>query len=341
MIRRWFFPVITAGVCSLTVAVPAEAAGSLSGQGSTFVANFLEQCKADAAKSGGPSVTYQSTGSGAGRSGHIEGTIDFAASDVPFSAEEKPKADARPYVYIPIVSGGVAVIYNVPGVTNLTLSGPTLGKIFTGKIVSWNDKEIAAENRGVKLPKLVVRVVVRSDSSGTSNVFSRYLSIAAAKEWTKGATNNFPVPAVVGIGQKGSDGVGNYVAGPQGKGSITYAEVSFARERKLSVAKIVNAAGKAVLPDATAVTESIAESPVAADNVIATDPLAKGAAVYPIAAVAYLILPRTSPKAVELTSFATSVLGPCQAKATSLGYAPLPKSVVDIAIKTLRSVKKG
>ena len=341
MIRRCFSLVIAAGMCSLAVVGPAEAEGTLSGQGSTFVANFLEQCKADAKKSGGLSVTYQSTGSGAGRSGYIEGTVDFAASDVPFSAAEKRKADAKPYVYIPIVAGGVAVIYNVPGVTNLTLSGPTLGKIFTGKILSWNDKQIVAENPGVKLPKLVVRVVVRSDSSGTSNVFSNYLSVAAAKEWTKGATSTFPVPPVIGIGQKGSDGVGNYVAGSQGKGSITYAEVSFARERKLSVAKIVNAAGKAVLPDATAVTESIAESPVAKDNVIAADPLAKGAAVYPIAAVAYLIVPQTSPKATELTSFVGSVLGPCQAKATSLGYAPLPKSVVDIAIRTLGSVKKG
>ncbi len=340
MIRRWFPLLVAAGAGALTIAGPAEAAGSLSGQGSTFVANFLEQCKADATKTGGPSVTYQSTGSGAGRNGYIEGTVDFAASDVPFSAAEKAKADAKPYVYVPIIAGGVAVIYNVPGVTKLTLSGPTLGKIFTGKIVSWNDKLIAAENPGVKLPKLVVRVVVRSDSSGTSNVFSNYLSKAAAKEWTKGATSTFPVPPVVGIGQKGSDGVGNYVAGPQGKGSITYAEVSFARERKLGVARIVNAAGKAVLPDAAGVTESIAESPVAKDNVISVDPLAKGAAVYPIAAVAYLIVPRTSPKAAELTSFAASVLGPCQAKATSLGYAPLPKSVAAIAIKALGSVKK-
>ncbi len=340
MTRPYFPLVVAVGAFSL-IPGPADAAGSISGQGSTFVANFLEQCKADATKAGGPSVTYQATGSGAGRSGYIEGTVDFAASDVPFSTAEKPKADTKPYVYVPIVAGGVAVIYNVPGVTNLTLSGPTLGKIFTGKIVSWNDKLIAAENPGLRLPKLVVRVVVRSDSSGTSNVFSNYLSKAASNEWTKGATSTFPVPAVVGIGQKGSDGVGNYVAGPQGKGSITYAEVSFARERKLSVAKIVNAAGKPVLPDAAAVTESIAESPVAKDNVIAADPLAKGAAVYPIVAVAYLIVPQKSLKATELTSFTTSVLGPCQAKATSLGYAPLPKSVVAIATKALGSVKKG
>lgn len=341
MIRRCLSLAVAAGACTLTIAGPAGAAGSLSGQGSTFVANFLEQCKADAAKVGGPSVTYQATGSGAGRNGYIEGTVDFAASDVPFSSSEKPKADVKPYVYIPIVAGGVAVTYNVPGVTNLTLSGPTLGRIFTGKIRSWNDKQIATENPGVKLPKLVVRVVVRSDSSGTSNVFSNYLSKAAPKEWTKGATSTFPVPPVVGIGQKGSDGVGNYVAGPQGKGSITYAEVSFARERKLRVAKIVNAAGKAVLPEAAAVTESIAESPVGKDNVIAADPLAKGAAVYPISAVAYLIVPKFSGKAADLISFATSMLGPCQAKATSLGYAPLPKSVVDIATKTLGSVRKG
>ena len=318
---------------------PAVAAGSLSGQGSTFVANYLDQCKADLAKSGGPSVTYQATGSGAGRSGYAEGTVDFAASDVPFSAAEKPKADKKPYVYVPIVAGGVAVAFNVPGIKNLTLSGPTLGRIFAGKIVSWDDKAIAADNPGVKLPKLVLKVVVRSDSSGTSNVFSNYLSVVAKADWKKGATSTFPIPAIVGIGQKGSDGVGNYVGGPQGKGSITYAEVSFASERKLGVAKIVNAAGKAVLPNAASVTEALVESNVANDNVITIDPLAKGAAVYPIAAVAYMIVPKTSAKAKELTAFATSVLGPCQAKAAGLGYAPLPKSIVDAATRSLASIK--
>jgi phosphate transport system substrate-binding protein len=339
MIRRFVSLAVVAGVVVVPL-TPVQASGSLSGQGSTFVANFLDQCKADASKAGGPSVTYQATGSGAGRNGYIEGTVDFAASDVPFSSAEKSKADKKPYVYVPIVTGGVAVIFNVPGVKSLTLSGPTLGKIFTGKITSWNDKAIAAENPGVKLPKLVVRVVVRSDSSGTSNVFSNYLSLVAKSDWKKGATSTFPVPPVVGIGQKGSDGVGNYVGGPQGKGSITYAEVSFANERKLSVAKIINAAGKAVLPDAAAVTEAIAEASVAPDNVISVDPLAKGPTVYPIAAVAYMIVPKTSPKAAELTAFATSVLGPCQAKAAGLGYAPLPKAVVAAATKSLVSIKK-
>ena len=331
---------LIACVATLAPVTPAHAAGSLSGQGSTFVANFLDQCKADASKSGGPSVTYQATGSGAGRNGFIEGTVDFAASDVPFSDSEKAKAQKKPYVYVPIVTGGVAVIFNLPGVKSLTLSGPTLGKIFTGQITSWNDKAIASENPGVKLPKLVVRVVVRSDSSGTSNVFSNYLSLVAKSDWKKGATSTFPVPPVVGIGQKGSDGVGNYVGGPQGKGSITYAEVSFATERKLSVAKVVNAAGKAVLPDAASVTEAIAEAKVAADNVITVDPLAKGATVYPIAAVAYMIVPKKSSKAAELTAFATSILGPCQSKAAALGYAPLPKAVVDAASKSLAGVKK-
>lgn len=340
MIRRSLSLVGVAVVTAVAPVSSVNAAGSLSGQGSSFVANFLDQCKADTAKSGGPSVTYQATGSGAGRNGYIEGTVDFAASDVPFSSAEESKASKRPYIYVPIVSGGVAVIFNVPGVKSLTLSGPTLGKIFTGKITSWNDKAVAADNPGVKLPKLVVRVVVRSDSSGTSNVFSNYLSLVAKSEWKKGATSTFPVPPVVGIGQKGSDGVGNYVAGPQGKGSITYAEVSFANERKLGVAKVINAAGKPVLPDAASVTEAIAESKVGADNLITVDPLAKGSMVYPIAAVAYLIMPKTSPKVAELAAFASSVLGPCQAKAAALGYAPLPKAVAAAATKSLGSIKK-
>ena len=326
-------------VGSLT-AHAAEAAGSLSGQGSTFVANFLDQCKADAVKAGGPSVTYQATGSGAGRNGFIEGTVDFAASDVPFSSAEKSKAAAKPYVYVPLVAGGVAVTYNVPGVTSLTLSGPTLGKIFTGQIVSWNDKVIAAENPGVKLPKLVLRVVVRSDSSGTSNVFSSYLAAASKGVWTKGATSTFPVPPTVGIGQKGSDGVGNYVAGPQGKGSITYAEVSFAKKRKLGIAKIINAAGKAVSPDAKAVTEALNASPIAADNVVTVDPLATAAAAYPIAAIAYLIVPKKTAKADDLKAFGALALGSCQAKAEGIGYAPLPSKVLTKAKAALGTISR-
>lgn len=332
-----FLVLTCVGALSLSAA-PARAAGSISGQGSTFVANFLEQCKADSLKDGGPSVTYQSTGSGAGRNGFIEGTVDFAASDVPFTKDEAAKLADKPFVYAPIVAGGVAVIFNVPGVKKLSLTGPTLGKIFTGKIVSWNDKVIAAENKGVKLPKLVIRVVVRSDSSGTSNVFSSYLSNVAKASWTKGATSTFPVPAVIGIGQKGSDGVGNYVAGPQGKGAITYAEVSFANERKLGIASIVNAAGKAVQPDAVAVAETLSSSPIGADNVLTIDPLTKSPAAYPIAAVAYLILPKTSDKSADLQSFAKTIFGGCQAKAASLGYAPLPVKVLAASTRAIDSL---
>jgi phosphate transport system substrate-binding protein len=241
-------------------------------------------------------------------------------------------------VYVPLVAGGVAITYNVPGVKSLTLSGPTLGKIFTGKIVSWNDKAIAAENPDVKLPKLVVRVVVRSDSSGTSNVFSGYLAAASKGAWTKGATSTFPVPPVVGIGQKGSDGVGNYLTSPQGKGAITYAEVSFAKERKLGIAKIINAAGKPVLPDAAAVTEALSSSPIAADNVVTVDPLVKSPVAYPITAIAYLIIPKTTEKAGDLKAFGDIALGSCQAKAAGLGYAPLPSAIVAKAKAAVASI---
>lgn len=322
-----------------TVGVPsAVAAGSLSGQGSTFVANFLDQCKADALKDGGPSVSYQGTGSGAGRNGYIDGIVDFAASDVPFNAAELEKANKKPFVYAPIVGGGIAVAYKIPGVTDLTLSGPTLAKIFSGKIVSWNDKQIAKENPGVKLPKLVVRVVVRSDSSGTSNVFSGYLAAVAKSDWKGGATSTFPVPPVVGIGQKGSDGVGNYLAGSQGKGAITYAEVSFAKERKLSIAKIVNSAGKAVSPDSAAVAETLAKSPIGADNVVTVDSLTKSPTAYPIAALSYLIVPKKTGKAADIQAFAKSVFGGCQAKADSLGYVALPSSILAKSTAAVASV---
>lgn len=316
----------------------ATAAGSLSGQGSTFVSNFLDQCKADVQKANGLSVTYQPTGSGAGRNGFIEGTVDFAASDVPFTKDEAAKATAKPYVYVPIVAGGIAVAFNVPGVKELTLSGPTLAKIFVGKIVSWNDPQIAKENPGVKLPKLVMRVVVRSDSSGTSNVFSGYLASVAKDVWKKGATSTFPVPATVGVGQKGSDGVGNYVSGPQGKGAITYAEVSFANERKLGIVSVLNAAGKAVQPGAASVSASLSVASISAENVVTIDALTKNAAAYPISAVAYLIAPKSSKKSADVKAFAQAILGDCQGKAAGLGYAPLPANVLAASTKAIASV---
>lgn len=314
---------------------------TVTGQGSSFMSNFLEQCKADVKNAFGINISYQPTGSGAGRSAVIAGTNDFGGSDVPFTTSELSKT--KPFVYIPVTIGGVAVIYKVPGVKGLKFSANTLAKIFSGQITKWNDEAIARENSGVSLPGEVIRVIVRSDSSGTSNVFSDYLSSAGKGAWKAGATSNFPVPAGNGIAQRGSDGVSNYVGGPQGDYAITYSETSFAEERKLDVAKIINTAGNAVLPEPANVTEGMAAAAVNDDGTLLLNFNATSKNAYPIATTAYLIVPQSMDKAKGdvLRTFLTYSLGECQKKSGKVGYAPIPKSIEALGMKALGKVNPG
>jgi phosphate transport system substrate-binding protein len=315
---------------------------TVSGQGSTFVSNFVEQCKADVKNEFGINISYQGTGSGAGRTAYIAGTNDFSGSDVAFTSSEIEKAKAKPFVYVPVAIGGIAVIYKVPGVTELKLSGPTLAGIFSGKIQKWDAEEIAKENSGAKLPSEVIRVIVRSDSSGTSNVFSDYLATTGKGAWSAGATSNFPVPAGNGVAQKGSDGVSNYVAGSQGNFAITYAETSFAEERKLSVAKVINAAGTATEPSAASITEAMGAAAVNDDGTLLLKFQASGKA-YPISTTAYLIVPQTldKNKGDVLRTFLTYSLTECQKKADKIGYAPLPANLTKLGLDAVAKINPG
>lgn len=315
---------------------------TVSGSGSTFMSNFVEQCKADVKKSFNINVTYQASGSGAGRSAFINATTDFAGSDVAFTKNELASVK-NPFVYIPITIGGIAVIYKVPGVTDLRLSAPTLAKIFGGSIAKWNDDAIAKENPGATLPSETIRVIVRSDSSGTSNVFTDYLDTAGGGNWKKGVTSTFPVPAGTGVAQRGSDGVTNYVAGPQGNFAITYAESSFAEERKLSIAKVINTAGESVSPEPAAIAEAMSDAKTQDDGTLFLNFLTTKPNAYPISTTAYLIAPQTidAKKGDVLRTFLTYALGGCQAKADKLGYAPLPKNLVDLGLAALAKVNPG
>jgi phosphate transport system substrate-binding protein len=331
---------IVTGACAQASQPKPDTSVSVAGAGSSFMANYIEQCKADVKKSLGINVTYQPTGSGAGRSGFISKTTDFAGSDVPFSAAEA-KQLKDPYVYIPLIAGGVAVMYRVPGVPDLQLSGPTLAKIFSGKVAKWNDAVIVKENPKAKLPKETIRVIVRSDSSGTSAVVSGYLEAAGGGEWKKGVTSTFPVPAGVGVAQKGSDGVANYIGGNQGNFSIGFAEVSYATERKLTTAKVINGSGAAVGPTTSAVTAALGEAKANADGTLALNFTTKKADAYPISTSSYIIAPTKleAKKAGVLTSFLTYSVGPCQKKAAGLGYAPLPANLVASGTAAIAKIK--
>lgn len=315
---------------------------TVTGQGSSFISNMVEQCKADVKSELGINISYQPTGSGAGRSAYIAGTNDFAGSDVAFTAAELPNANKKPFVYIPAAAGGIAIVYRLKGVEDLRFSAPTLAKIFKGEIFKWNDAAIAKDNPKALLPDSIIKVVVRSDSSGTSSVFSDFLDVAGKGAWGKGTTSNFPVPAN-GIAQKGSDGVSNYVAGDQGEGAITYAETSFATERKLSVAKVINAGGNAVSPDPANVGAGIAAAAINDDGTLLLNFAATAANAYPISTTAYLIAPQTMDKAKGdvLRTFLTYMVTNCQAKATKVGYSPLPERIVKLNLAAIAKINPG
>ena len=216
--------------------------GTISGAGSTFAQNIVQQWSKDfQAKCSGATVTYQPVGSGAGIQQFTAGTIDFGGTDVPMSPTEEQSAVAKggQVATIPWSGGGIAVEYNLSGVSGLKLSPATLAGIFAGKIKTWSDPAIKNDNTGATLPSTGIQVVHRSDGSGTTAAFTGYLAAVAPTVWTAGAAKDVPWPT--GQGAKGSDGV--TAAVKQTAGALGYAEVSFAKGSQLGIASIKNASG--------------------------------------------------------------------------------------------------
>src|SRR6516165_3778550 len=207
-----------------------------------FVMAFEQACP-------GQSLDYTANGSGAGISEFIGNQTDFGGSDSPLSKDEYTKAEQRcgsPAWNLPVVFGPIAITYNVKGLSSLSLDGPTAAKIFNGAITTWNDPAIAAINSGAALPAEPIRVVFRSDESGTSDNFQHYLDAASNGAWGKGAGKSFN--GGVGEGAKGNDGTSAAIKATEG--SITYNEWSFAKAQNLNMAKVITSAG----PDAVAIS---------------------------------------------------------------------------------------
>jgi phosphate transport system substrate-binding protein len=327
-----------------TTAQAAEVAcatGSISGAGSTFVQNLAQQWIKDfGAKCAGATVNYQGVGSGAGIQQFTAGTVDFGASDAVMKPEEESAAVAKggPVLHIPWSGGGIALEFNLSGVTKLNLSPQTIAGIFAGKITKWDASEIAADNSGTKLPSTGIQVIHRSDGSGTTNAFTSYLTAVAPSVWTVGAGKDVPWPA--GQGAKGSDGV--TAAVKQTDGAIGYAEVSYAKGGALGIASVKNAAGKFVQPDADNVAAALAAGTVPADlkaaaNYKATDPKA-----YPISTYTWVIVfqkPADPAKAKLLKAFLTYAVTGGQDAAESLYYAPLPDELATKAKSAVDSIQ--
>ena len=309
---------------------PIECAtGTISGAGATFPLAIVQQWIKDyGAVCPGATVAYQPVGSGAGIQQLIAGTVDFGASDTVMTPEEQQAAErARgPVLHVPWTAGGVAVVYNLPAVGDLRLRPEVVAGIFAGRITRWDDPALTADNSQASLPSAPIQVVHRSDGSGTTHVFTSYLTAVAPNVWTGGADKDVAWPT--GQGAKGSDGVTAIVK--QTEGAITYAEVSFAAAGGLGVASVRNSAGRFVRPTPAGVTAALDDARVPSDLRVEVTFLPESPDAYPISTATWALVqarPSNPERGALIRSFLLYALGPGQQAAARLSYAPLPRAL--------------
>lgn len=330
-----------AATLAVTAVLPA-AAQDLTGAGATFPTPIYSKWFADYATKTGVRINYQSIGSGGGIRQLSEQTVDFGASDAPMSDAELAKAKGGPLMHIPTVLGAVVVTYNVPELKRpLHLDGTTLASIFLGRITKWNDARIAALNPGTRLPSMDILVVHRSDGSGTSYVFTDYLT-SVSSDWATKPGKGKEVQWPVGLGGKGNEGVTGQIK--QLPGSIGYVELAYAKQNKLAYAEIRNAAGQFVSPTIAAVTlaaaGAVAKLPANTDYRVSIVN-AQGKGAYPISSFTWLLVYKTQTdagKSRKLTDFVRWALTEGEKSAASLDYAPLPPVMAKALVKQLSSI---
>jgi len=324
------------------IAASVSVAQDLTGAGATFPAPIYDRWRADYATKTGVKINYQSIGSGGGIKQFTEQTVDFGASDAPMSDEELGKLKG-PALHIPTVLGAVVLTYNLAELAKpLDLSSDVIAGIFLGKITKWNAPEIAALNKGVALPNKDILVVHRSDASGTTYVFTDYLSAVSAA-WKGGPGKGKQVKWPVGLGGKGNEGVTGTVK--QTPGSIGYVELAFARQNKLPYAAVKNSSGVAVLPSIESITAAgagIASKLPATSDFRVSLVNAPGKDAYPISAMTFILIYQNQAdptKGKKLIDFLKWAIHDGQTSAAALDYAPLPKNVVTMLDKRLTTVK--
>jgi phosphate transport system substrate-binding protein len=286
-----------------------------------------------------PSVrfNYQSIGSGGGQKQILAQTVDFGASDGPMSDENLAKAPGK-LLHIPTVAGAVVMSYNLPGNLALKFDGETIANIYLGKIKKWNDPKIAALNTGAKLPDNDIVVIHRSDGSGTTYIFTDYLS-KVSPEWKQKVGNNTSVKWPTGIGAKGNEGVSGQVK--QVPGAIGYVELIYALQNKMDFAEIKNAAGQVVKPSLESVTAALSTAEIP-DDFRFSMTNAPGPDAYPISGATWLLVyqeQKDPAKGKKLVEFLKWALSKGQGMAEALGYAPLPESVQQRVLKRIDEIK--
>ena len=323
----------------LVVALSSAQAQKLTGAGATFPYPIYSKWFSEySAAHPGVEINYQSIGSGGGIRQMTAGLVDFGATDAPATDEQLAPSKSK-LIHIPTVLGAVVPIFNIPGVSDLKFSPDVLADIYLGKISMWNDARIAKDNAGVSLPNLKIIVVHRADGSGTTYIFTDYLS-KVSSEWAsgpgKGASPSWPT----GIAGKGNEGVAGYVR--QMSGTIGYVELIYALQNKISYGSIKNAAGNFVQASIGGVTAAAASVKQIPDDYRVSITNAPGKDAYPISSFTWILVPLKSAdpaKGKVLKDLLSWIVKYGENEAEGLSYAPLPKNVVEKELKTIYSLQ--
>ena len=366
--------IVMAVVAALSISTPAFAAENIVGNGASFPANLIEECKASYAKSTGNNVTYSANGSGAGKTSSDKGIGDFWFSDSAHNASTKKPS----IIHIPIVAAPIALIHSLPGSRQLYLSSTTVAKIFAGEITMWNDPVIKADNnRKIKeviyrkdkagnlvkdksgnpvilrtatksivytLPNQKIKVIFRLDNSGTTNNFVRFMKANSPEVWTKAVSDSFSTSFPNNIndvnnlgrifGANQSQGVATLAS--RTKYSITYAEVSFAKFYGLKVANIANASGNFVTPDSANVSAFLGEASIDSNNILSYDYATKEPGAYPLGIVSYLLADTAGKNKAAVKEWARYLISPeCVNAKPELGFALITGKFLEFVNKQI------
>jgi phosphate transport system substrate-binding protein len=320
--------------CAFGLSAAAASAATLQGAGSTLVAPIEAEWAAAFDSATGNTVNYNAVGSGTGEKDIAQGLVDFGASDAPLSVYSGVPGNL---VQIPWALTATGISYHLHGVSRLHLDGGIVAKIYLGVIKNWNDRQIARENPGVHLPNLPITVFWRSDGSGDTYAFTRYLSdISGSFRARVGASTTVSWP--VGQGRKGNTGLAQAIA--QTNGGFAYIAVSYLIADNLPAVSVRNAAGRYIVPNLSAISAAakVVHSVPANNEVTIVNPPASARSAYPISTFTYVILPTNPSQGSTLKSFVNYALTGGQQFGPRLDFAPLPSGVKSAALATLNRI---
>jgi phosphate transport system substrate-binding protein len=317
----------------------AALSGTLNGSGSTLQTVFQQTAIASfKTVQSGMTVNYGSGGSGKGRTDLASGVVNYAGSDSPIPAAETANFKGKTVLYFPVLVGPITVSYNLSGLSKpLQLSAPVIASIFQGKITTWNNSAIAADNPGVTLPSTAITIAVRSDSSGTTQNFALFLQDATPSTWTLGSSSIIKWPATARAGA-GNSGVAQIIKSTPG--AIGYVDYATAKASSLTVASIKNKDGDYVAPSSASASAAASQVTVAPDLTFHAV-WAPGATSYPITAQSWVLVYQTQPNANDeamLKAYIGYLLGAGQQLLPNLGYAPLPANIDQMATAQLSKI---